>query len=170
MRGLLRKRCYICVFRRGALRGRLFPSANEESPLRPQLPYGIAKLAGELYLQHYSAEHGLNSVALRYGNVYGPRQDPAGEAGMVAIFASKMLKVEKVTINGDGEYIRDYVFVKDMVDTNLRAPERCSHNRGARAFNVGTSCGTSVNQLYRMRASVLGVAVEPNYGPPGLVI
>src|SRR5579884_842476 len=95
-----------------------FP-CDEEHPLRPVSPYGVAKLATEKYLYFYRAEYGLEYLALRYANVYGPRQDPHGEAGVVAIFCGRMLAGQPVTIFGDGEQTRDYVFVGDVVRANL---------------------------------------------------
>ncbi|MBA7588901.1 UDP-glucose 4-epimerase [subsurface metagenome] len=94
---------------------------NEDCPFRPQSPYGISKVAIEYYLDFYQQNYHLPYVALRYGNVYGPRQDPYGEAGVIAIFVEKMLKDEIPTINGDGEFIRDYIYVEDVAQANLLA-------------------------------------------------
>ena len=98
-----------------------FP-CNEEHPRRPISPYGVAKFATEAYLFFYKAQYGIDYVALRYANVYGPRQDPHGEAGVVAIFCGRMLEDKAVTIYGDGEQTRDYVYVGDVVRANLAAP------------------------------------------------
>jgi len=126
-----------------------FPTP-ETMPKLPLSPYGVTKLAGELYLNYYRRVHGMTYVALRYGNVYGPRQDPHGEAGVVAIFSQRLLDGEPLTIFGDGEQTRDYVFVKDIVSANLAASVMDTPRSGALddvAFNVGTGNGVSVNVL-----------------------
>jgi UDP-glucose 4-epimerase len=122
----------------------------EEAAKMPLSPYGVSKFAGELYLHYYRRVHGLEYIALRYSNVYGPRQDPHGEAGVVAIFSQRILAGEPLTIFGDGEQTRDYVFVEDVAraslvlgDTELPA----AGDLDARAFNIGTGTETSVNQL-----------------------
>ncbi len=135
----------------------------ESAPKLPLSPYGVTKLAGEYYLHYYSKVRGLEYVALRYSNVFGPRQDPHGEAGVVAIFCSRLLDDEPLTIFGDGEQTRDYVFVKDVVSANMRVSDlELSDDRGldAFAFNVGTGVGTSVNQL----ADTLEHAVDRHPG------
>jgi UDP-glucose 4-epimerase len=122
----------------------------ETAPKAPLSPYGVSKLSGEYYLGYYRAVHGIESVALRYSNVYGPRQDPHGEAGVVAIFFQRLLRGEELTIFGDGEQTRDYVYVGDVVRANLFASElRLPADAGMdeRAFNVGTGVETSVNRL-----------------------
>lgn len=126
-----------------------FPTP-EEAPKLPLSPYGVTKLAGELYLNYYREIHGLEYVALRYGNVYGPRQDPHGEAGVVAIFSSRLLAGEALTIFGDGEQTRDYTFVRDIVAANMVVSDADVQGGGdldAVAFNVGTGVGVSVNTL-----------------------
>ncbi len=120
-----------------------FP-ADEVHPTRPISPYGVAKLTTENYLFYYSAVYGVESVSLRYANVYGPRQNPRGEAGVVAIFASKMLAGDQPVINGDGKQTRDYVFVGDVVRANVLAL-RCP---GFQVFNIGTGVETDVNALF----------------------
>lgn len=130
-----------------------FP-ADETHAMRPISPYGVAKLATEQYLYYYQAVHGLEAVCLRYANVYGPRQNPEGEAGVVAIFASKMLKNEQPVINGTGAQTRDYVFVGDVVRANVLA---LSH-AGAGVFNVGTGVETDVNRLFASLKSATGAA------------
>jgi UDP-glucose 4-epimerase len=132
----------------------------ETSPKEPRSPYGVAKLSGEHYLQYYRTVHGIESVALRYSNVYGPRQDPHGEAGVVAIFFQRLLRGEELTIFGDGEQTRDYVFVGDVVRANLLASEiRFPPDAGMddRAFNVGTGVETSVNRLADITETVSGL-------------
>jgi UDP-glucose 4-epimerase len=129
----------------GVLYGETTSPADESHPLRPATPYGITKWVGERYLEFYSTSRGMTTVALRYSNVYGPRQNPHGEAGVVAIFARKLLRGEKPTINGDGRCVRDYVHVSDVVAANLAAMNRPL--RGFSAFNVGTAVGTDVNAL-----------------------
>jgi len=122
----------------------------ERAPKDPRSPYGVSKLSGEYYLNYYRKEHGLEYVALRYSNVYGPRQDPHGEAGVIAIFSQRLLSGQALTIFGDGEQTRDYVYVKDVVSANLRAADMQlgdGPDLDDVAFNVATGVGTSVNRL-----------------------
>lgn len=122
----------------------------ETAPKLPLSPYGVTKLTGEFYLHYYRRVRGLEYVALRYSNVYGPRQDPHGEAGVVAIFSSRLLDDEPLTVYGDGEQTRDYVFVKDVVAANMRVSDLdlgSADGLDAWAFNVGTGVKTSVNTL-----------------------
>ena len=129
----------------------------ESAPKLPLSPYGVTKLSGEYYLHYYRAIHGLEYVALRYSNVFGPRQDPHGEAGVVAIFCDRLQSAEELTIFGDGEQTRDYVYVKDVVSANLLASEmvlKSGPNIDAVAFNVGTGVGTSVNRLADVLESI----------------
>ena len=137
------------------------PTSETEIP-NPISPYGIAKLSVERYLDFFSKEYGLEYVSLRYSNVYGPRQDPYGEAGVVAIFTNRMLKGEKVTIFGDGEYVRDYVYVDDVVRANILAMEKGKNV----VLNIGTGRGTTVNELFKMLKSITGYSDEPEYAPP----
>lgn len=140
----------------------------------PESPYGVSKLAGEQYLYYYHRVHGMEYVALRYANVYGPRQDLSGEAGVVAIFSNRILSGTPLTVYGDGEQTRDYVYVADVVEANLLLttqrlrPARSLDDRG---FNVGTGCETSVNQLARLLMDVSGadVPVNPAAARPGEV-
>lgn len=137
-----------------------FP-ADERHPTQPSSPYGITKLLGEKYLHFYQETYGIESVALRYANVYGPRQNPHGEAGVVAIFALKLLKGEVPTINGDGRQTRDYVFVEDVVRANLLALKP-----GVRGvYNVGTGIETDVVQIFEGLAQSAGVQAAPQHGP-----
>ena len=129
----------------------------EGAPKLPLSPYGVTKLSGEYYLHYYQAVHGLEYVVLRYANVFGPRQDPYGEAGVVAIFCERLQSGEELTIFGDGEQTRDYVYVKDVVSANLLVSEMVltpAPNIDAVAFNVGTGVGTSVNRLADVLESI----------------
>jgi UDP-glucose 4-epimerase len=135
----------------------------ERHPKLPLSPYGVGKLAGEHYLAYYASVHGIEYAALRYSNVFGPRQDPHGEAGVVAIFGLRILSGEPITIFGDGEQERDYVFVEDVAEANWLAS---AHNLpparhiDARAWNIGTGRGTSVNELADLLMRVAGREVE----------
>jgi UDP-glucose 4-epimerase len=135
----------------GALYGDFVqPPARETDPKDPESPYGIAKLSVEYYMAYYGRQHGIDCAAMRFGNVYGPRQDPHGEAGVVAIFCNRILDGRPMTTFGTGEQTRDYVFVKDVARAVLLAATRELPARGpldARAFNVGTGVETSVNTL-----------------------
>lgn len=134
---------------------------DEHHSLKPLSPYGITKLAGEKYLYFYFDTYGIESVSLRYGNVYGPRQNPHGEAGVVAIFAQKMLQGGRPVINGDGEQTRDYVFVTDVVRANIAALEVA----GYEVVNIGTGRETSVNELFRILRDELAPHMEEEHGP-----
>ncbi len=140
----------------------LFTPQTEEHPLRPMSPYGCAKVAVEHYMSYYGEVQGLSTVALRYANVYGPRQNTRGEAGVIAIFADRMLRGEPVTINGSGEQTRDFVFVRDVVAANVAVTERPDLTG---AFNVGTGVETSINTIYREMANILGTSAAPIYAP-----
>lgn len=123
---------------------------DEAMPKDPESPYGIAKLAVELYMGYYARVHGLDTVALRYSNVYGPRQDPHGEAGVVAIFCNRILKGEALTVFGVGEQTRDYVYAGDVARANLAAAESAlprAAQLDVRAYNVGTGVQTTVLEL-----------------------
>lgn len=133
--------------------------ADEAHPQNPESPYGICKLASEKYLRYYNRIYGISYIALRYANVYGPRQDPLGEAGVVAIFTNKLLKNERCTIFGDGRQTRDYIFVKDVVKANLAAT--VSDYNGC--INVGTGVETDVNSLYSLLSHIIGCSYEPIY-------
>lgn len=130
----------------------VFP-ADESHPTRPESPYGITKLLGDNYLYFYGKTYGLETVSLRYANVYGPRQNPHGEAGVVAIFITKLMKGETPVIFGDGLQTRDYVFVGDVVRANLLALDK--GRKGI--YNIGTGIETDVVRLYEKLAAALGV-------------
>ncbi|MEX1139606.1 MAG: NAD-dependent epimerase/dehydratase family protein [Bacteroidota bacterium] len=137
-----------------------FPAA-EDHPTRPLSPYGITKLTSEKYLFYYREVFGMNSVVLRYANVYGPRQNPHGEAGVVAIFSSKMLAGQQPIINGDGGQTRDYTYVGDVAKANLRALEV----EGSNVFNVGTEIETDVNTLFRALKEILSPSCREEHAP-----
>jgi len=144
-----------------------FPTP-ETAPKEPRSPYGVAKLAGEYYLDCYRVIHGLEYVALRYSNVYGPRQNPHAEAGVVAIFSERLRKGDPITIYGDGEQTRDYVFVSDIARANLIATDMSlpgSTGIDAHGFNVGTGAATSVNDLARLMEESFGARVQRQYEP-----
>ncbi|MFH0812668.1 MAG: NAD-dependent epimerase/dehydratase family protein [Pseudomonadota bacterium] len=138
-----------------------FP-ANEEHPLRPVSPYGVSKLTGELYLYCFEKNFGLPYVALRYANVYGPRQNPLGEAGVVAIFGHSMLSGEQPIINGSGEQTRDYTYVEDVARINLMV----LHDDVTGPFNVGTGKETTVNYLFEKIKHVTHSDVQELHGEP----
>lgn len=151
----------------GAIYGEPDPAVNgggpqpETHPTRPMSPYGLSKLTSEHYLRYYDDTYGIPYAALRFGNVYGPRQNPHGEAGVVAIFAERLLAGEPVTINGDGRQTRDYVYVDDVVAAFVAALG--SEQSGP--FNVGTGVETDVVALFRhVNASTGGRAAEA-HGP-----
>jgi len=146
----------------GAIYGEqeVFP-APEGHPTRPVSPYGVAKLAGERYLFYFHARFGLDVTCLRYANVYGERQSPHGEAGVVAIFIERLLAGEACTIHGDGLQTRDFVHVATVVEANRAALGRS----GFAVYNVGTGVETTVNVLYRLVAATLGSGLEPTHGP-----
>jgi len=134
----------------------------EEYPTLPVSPYGASKLAGEVYLRTFQALHGLSYAALRYANVYGPRQDPHGEAGVVAIFARRLLAGAPTRVNGDGRQTRDFVFVKDVAEANALALE--SSEVGS--FNVGTGKETDINTVFLILKRLTGSDQPEQHGPP----
>ncbi|MEK7286382.1 MAG: NAD-dependent epimerase/dehydratase family protein [Nitrospirota bacterium] len=145
----------------GAIYGEqsVFP-ATEEHPTHPLSPYGISKLASEHYLYYYQKVRGLESSVLRFANVYGPRQDTLGEAGVVAIFAKKLLDGEQAIINGNGMQTRDYVYVEDVVDANMAVINGNSRD----TFNVGTGIETSVNDLFAALLKETQSKAKPFHG------
>lgn len=146
----------------GAIYGEqdFFP-ATESHPTNPLSPYGISKLCGEHYLFYFQRVSGIQVVSLRYANVYGPRQDPEGEAGVVAIFIQKMLNGEQPVINGNGRQTRDFVYVDDVVEANLVAMGQ--ESRGI--YNVGNGIETSVNELFRILVDLTGASCKEVHGP-----
>ena len=151
----------------GAIYGEVDPELlplQEDTARRPLSPYGVAKLAGVFYLEAYEALHGLAGTTLALANVYGPRQDPHGEAGVVAIFAERLLSGQPCTIYGDGEQTRDFVYVGDVAEAFLAAAERAD----GQLLNIGTGIETSVNHLYDSMAAATGGPVEPVRGPERL--
>lgn len=140
-----------------------FP-ADEKHPLRPLCPYGVSKLAVEKYLGYYGQVYGMTTIILRYANVYGPRQNPEGEAGVVAIFSEAMLAGQRPTINGDGTQTRDYVYVGDVARANLAALE-C---RESRIYNVGTGIEHDVTTIFQMLRELLWPSCEEVHGPARL--
>jgi UDP-glucose 4-epimerase len=153
----------------GALYGDFDPPPSRETFSKdPEAPYGIAKLSVEYYLAYYGRVHGIETVALRYGNVYGPRQDPHGEAGVVAIFCNRLLEGRPLTVFGTGEQTRDYVYVGDVAQANLAAARAALPAKGrldARAFNIGTGVETSVNVVAHTLREASGVAVSIERAP-----
>jgi len=138
-----------------------FP-CTEEHPRRPVSPYGVAKLATEAYLFFYKVEYGIDYLALRFGNVYGPRQDPHGEAGVVAIFCGRILDGKPVTIYGDGTQTRDYVYVGDVVRAVVAAAKSSASGI---ALNIGTGIETNVNDLYSTLASIADFPTRAKHAP-----
>jgi UDP-glucose 4-epimerase len=134
---------------------------DEDHPQRPESPYGITKMVAEHYLAYYALDRGVQYSALRYGNVYGPRQDPHGEAGVVAILCNHLLSGKQPIIHWDGEQTRDYVYVGDVARANLAAATAGD----GRCFCIGTGVGTSVNTLYGMLCQVAGTWIEPRRAP-----
>ena len=157
----------------GALYGDFVtPPNDEEFPKDPESPYGIAKLSAEYYMAYYGRLHGLETVALRYANVYGPRQNPHGEAGVVAIFCNRILEGRAMTVFGDGMQTRDYVYVKDVARANIAAATReipAAGRLDARGFNIGTGVATTVVDLARALNEAAGadVPIEHAAARPG---
>jgi UDP-glucose 4-epimerase len=147
----------------GAVYGEpVYLPCDENHPVNPICPYGVSKLTVEKYLSFYAHAYNLHYVILRYPNVYGPRQDPMGEGGVVAIFARRMVRAEPVVINGSGEQERDFLYVEDVVRANLLAQQA----PGGQIYNLGTGVGTSVNQLFEAMSRMTRYSGQPTYGPP----
>jgi UDP-glucose 4-epimerase len=154
----------------GVVYGEGHPPHVETAPKLPISPYGVTKLAAEFYLHVYRTLYGLEGVALRYSNVYGPRQDPHGEAGVVAIFGNRLLGRRPITVFGDGSQTRDYVYVEDVaranllaVDATLPAPDGTMDPWG---INIGTGVETSVVELARAMMAATGIDVPIEHAPP----
>ncbi len=146
----------------GALYGEAKTIPTPESyPAAPLSPYGVAKLSVEYYLHYYFKMFGLPYIALRYANVYGPRQNAHHEAGVIAIFTERMLREKQPTIFGDGRQTRDYVFVGDVVQANILAIK----SKKVGFYNVGTGIETSVNQLFKKLKKITGAKIEELHGP-----
>ncbi|GAC1424318.1 MAG: SDR family oxidoreductase [Ktedonobacteraceae bacterium] len=134
---------------------------DEEVPQRPESPYGITKMTTEYYLRYWHEASGLNFTALRYGNVYGPRQDPNGEAGVIAIFAKRFLNNEGVRIDWDGEQRKDYVYVEDVARANVLALEHGNND----VFCIGAGNPVSVNEIYDLLVNITGNKPEITRAP-----
>jgi UDP-glucose 4-epimerase len=146
----------------GAIYGEpVYLPCDEDHPIRPICPYGASKYTFEIYLQMFNETDSLDYTILRYGNVYGPRQDPLGEAGVVAIFCGQMLKGSPVTINGTGKQVRDFVYVGDCARANLITLQKGS----SRAYNLGVGIGIDINQIFSEVKSITGYEPEAIYGP-----
>ena len=145
----------------GAIYGECEGPASEDAPRLPIAPYGTSKLAGEEYLATFNRLHETAHVSLRYGNVYGPRQDPHGEAGVVAIFFNKLREAETPKVFGDGSQSRDYVYVGDVVRATLAAAEQ-----DGGVYNIGTGRDTSVVELLELCQRIAGTSLEPEFAPP----
>ena len=147
----------------GAIYGEpLHLPCDENHPVHPLAHYGVSKYAVENYLYVYRQSYGLDYTVLRLSNVYGPRQDPFGEAGVVAIFSQAMLQGKPMIINGNGEQERDFLYVKDVVEASITALEAGS----GEAFNIGTGRGASVNEIYSLLKKVADYPSEASHGPP----
>ena len=146
--------------------GKIIP-APEDHPVAPEAPYGQSKFAAEGYCELFHRLHGVSTVSLRYGNVYGPRQDPLGEAGVIAIFCGKLLEGGRPMIYGDGQQTRDYVYVEDVVEANLRAADSSAGG----AFNIGRGVESTVHDLIDALSPHAPDGFEPEYAParPGEV-
>jgi UDP-glucose 4-epimerase len=141
--------------------GQVLP-APEDHPVAPEAPYGLSKFCAEQYCELFRRLHGLNTLSLRYGNVFGPRQDPLGEAGVIAIFCGALLEGRTPRIFGDGEQTRDYIYVADVVEANLRAVE----TQATGAINIGRGVQTSVLELVRALARHSDNGFRPEHAPP----
>lgn len=144
------------------------PPTDEAVPKDPESPYGVAKLSAEYYLAYYARVHGLDTIALRYGTVYGPRQDPAGEAGVVAIFCDQILDGRPLSVYGDGRQTRDFIFVHDVTRAALAAVTARLPTPGrvdVRGFNIGTGVETSVRTIADTLLRVSGATVPIDYTP-----
>ncbi len=145
----------------GVMYGNTDKPAKETDKVNPESPYGIDKLTGENYIKLYSSVYGLNYTILRYANVYGPRQDPLGEAGVCAIFAGNILNKKESILYGFGKMIRDYVYVDDVTDANILSIEKGNNQ----TLNIGTGIETTVNKLFSTMKEITGYSLSPIYKP-----
>lgn len=145
----------------GAMYGDQAVPFKETMPAQPLSPYGVSKRAGELYLHYYYAQYGISYVVLRYSNVYGPRQNPHGESGVVAIFSEKIDHGQQPIINGDGNNTRDYVYVGDVAKANTLALDYDQNG----IFNIGTNTETSTNEVFELVTKAKNINVPKKYGP-----
>lgn len=145
----------------GAMYGDKPVPFTEELREEPVSPYGVSKRSGELYLNYYHEQYGIPYIALRYSNVYGPRQNPHGESGVVAIFSEMFVEGKTPIINGVGDHTRDYVFVSDVARANLLALD----SSYVGALNIGTNTETSTNEVFRKVVEALGIEAQENHGP-----
>jgi UDP-glucose 4-epimerase len=144
------------------------PPSSETTPKEPDSPYAIAKLSTEYYLSYYARIHGLDTASVRFGNVYGPRQDPHGEAGVVAIFCGRILDAQSLRVFGDGTQTRDYVHVSDVAEATFAAATTAlpaARRIDERAFNIGTGVGTSVLELAGTLLRVAGATSPIEFAP-----
>ena len=155
-------RKFIHISSGGAVYGEpVYLPCDEDHPVRPLCPYGASKYAFELYLFMFKELYGLDYTIIRYPNVYGPRQDPFGEAGVVAIFIGQMLAGKQVTVNGTGEQVRDFVYVADCARANLMALEK----GGGQVFNLGAGIGTTINEIFDHLKGITDYPLEAKHGP-----
>jgi UDP-glucose 4-epimerase len=155
-------RKFIHISSGGAVYGEpVYLPCDEDHPVRPLCPYGASKYTFEMYLFMFKELYGLDYSVIRYPNVYGPRQDPNGEAGVVAIFIGQMLAGKPVTINGTGDQVRDFVYVGDCAKANLSTLEKGS----GRVYNLGYGIGTTVNQIFDGLKDITGYPQEAHHGP-----
>ncbi|NCN82808.1 MAG: NAD-dependent epimerase/dehydratase family protein [Candidatus Pacebacteria bacterium] len=145
----------------GAMYGNKQTPFTEEMKEEPLSPYGVSKRAGELYLNYYFEQYGIPYIVLRYSNVFGPRQNPHGESGVVAIFSEMLAAGKTPTINGDGTHTRDYVYIDDVAEANVLALESTEIG----AFNIGTATEISSNEVFEQVANAFGLQVTPEHGP-----
>lgn len=145
----------------GAMYGNKQTPFTEEMKEEPLSPYGVSKRAGELYLNYYHEQYQIPFISLRYSNVYGPRQNPHGESGVIAIFSEMIAEGKQPIINGDGTHTRDYVYVEDVARANLAA----LNSDFVGELNIGTSLETSTNQVYQQVVDEFKVQMEPQHGP-----
>jgi len=149
----------------GCVYGELqYAPADEKHPVQPRDPYGASKASFELYLAVFHLNYGLDYTILRYPNVYGPRQDPFGEAGVISIFSGQMLRGLPTVTNGDGENLRDYVYVGDVVRANVAALTKGSQG----VYNLGWGKGVSVNEIFTRLKKATGYSLDQQFGPPKL--